>query len=256
MSCPDEMYDLPGPSGFNQPLCDKEEYTEGDDGEIAASVSTERLNLMAGNTSVRRPCCNCKGPSQASLLQVKSSNHSHSPPCRWMDEGSHNGPLMPVARGMRLPVRFDGPQGLSVSDSGGCRLQTRGPVDMFDDPSLTDQGHSPLKSEYMRRHGPFEPTDSHQMKWSTHHYQVSLKNSGTGSRILNNPLLNPFFLGFCRQSPDFLFLSISCGMSTTRRTSVNHSPVTCCSNYHPHGPSVSCPHKGRARQHHQVPWTP
>ncbi len=158
MSCPDEMYDLLALLGTISRYVIKRIWRR-DDNEIAASVSTERLNLLAGKyVGKDDPVAIVRSqsgfPAAGEVVEPFAFPHLVG---GWM-RGSHNGPLMPVAQRNAYPVRFDGPprvmaMGFQISD---CKLI--GPADMFDDPAY-DRSRA-LASEiadYMRRHGPFEP---------------------------------------------------------------------------------------------------
>ncbi len=158
MSCPDEMYDLVALLGTISRYVIKK-IRRRDDNEIAASVSTERLNLMAGKyVGKDDPVAIVRSqsgfPAAGEVVEPFAFPHLVG---GWM-RGSHNGPLMPVAQRNAYPVRFDGPprimaMGFQVSD--GMLI---GPADMFDDPAYDPARVKAAKiADYMRRHGPFEP---------------------------------------------------------------------------------------------------
>lgn len=158
MTCPDEMYDLVALLGTISRYVIKR-IRRRSDNEIAASVSTERLNLMAGKyVGKDDPVAIVRSqsgfPAAGEVVEPFAFPHLVG---GWM-RGSHNGPLMPVAQKNAYPVRFDGPPrvmalGFQIAD---CKLV--GPADMFDDPSY-DRSRALASdiAEYMRRHGPFEP---------------------------------------------------------------------------------------------------
>lgn len=158
MSCPDEMYDLVALLGTISRYVIKRIWRR-DDNEIAASVSTERLNLMAGkyvgkDDPVAIVRAQSGFPAAGEVVEPFAFPHLVG---GWM-RGSHNGPLMPVAQRNAYPVRFDGPprvmaMGFQIADS-----MLIGPADMFDDPSYDPSRQKAAEiAEYMRRHGPFEP---------------------------------------------------------------------------------------------------
>lgn len=158
MSCPDEMYDLVALLGTISRYVIKRIWRR-DDNEIAASVSTERLNLMAGKyVGKDDPVAIVRSqsgfPAAGEVVEPFAFPHLVG---GWM-RGSHNGPLMPVAQRNAYPVRFDGPprvmaMGFQISDS-----KLIGPADMFDDPAYDPSRQKAAEiAEYMRRHGPFEP---------------------------------------------------------------------------------------------------
>lgn len=158
MSCPDEMYDLVALLGTISRYVIKKIFRR-DDNEIAASVSTERLNLMAGkyvgkDDPVAVVRAQSGFPAAGEVVEPFAFPHLVG---GWM-RGSHNGPLMPVAQKNAYPVRFDGPprvmaMGFQIADG-----MLVGPADMFDDPAYDPSRVKAAKiADYMRRHGPFEP---------------------------------------------------------------------------------------------------
>ncbi len=158
MSCPDEMYDALALLGSTGRYVIKH-VTRRSDNEIAASISTERLNLMAGqyigkDDPVAIVRSQSGFPAAGEVVEPFAFPHLVS---GWM-RGSHNGPLMPVAQRNAIPVRFDGPPrvialGFQINNS-----ELIGPLDMFDDPSFDRSRNLASEiAEYMRRHGPFEP---------------------------------------------------------------------------------------------------
>ena len=158
LSCPGEMYDLLALLGTISRYVIKHIYRK-DDNEIAASVSTERLNLMAGryvgkDDPVAIVRAQSGFPAAGEVVEPFSFPHLVG---GWM-RGSHNGPLMPVAQRNAHPIRFDGPPrvislGFQIADA-----KLVGPLDLFDDPSFDrTRDQASEVAEYMRRHGPFEP---------------------------------------------------------------------------------------------------
>ena len=158
MSCPDEMYDLLALLGTISRYVIKRIWRR-DDNEIAASVSTERLNLLAGKyVGKDDPVAIVRSqsgfPAAGEVVEPFAFPHLVG---GWM-RGSHNGPLMPVAQRNAYPVRFDGPprvmaMGFQIADS-----KLIGPADMFDDPAYDRSRVLASEiAEYMRRHGPLEP---------------------------------------------------------------------------------------------------
>ncbi|MDI6645055.1 MAG: fructose-1,6-bisphosphate aldolase/phosphatase [Methanobacteriaceae archaeon] len=158
LSCPSEMYDLLALLGTISRYVIKHIYRK-DDNEIAASVSTERLNLMAGRyVGKDDPVAIVRSqsgfPAAGEVVEPFSFPHLVG---GWM-RGSHNGPLMPVAQRNAHPIRFDGPPrvialGFQIADA-----KLVGPLDLFDDPAFDrSRDQASEVAEYMRRHGPFEP---------------------------------------------------------------------------------------------------
>lgn len=158
MSCPEESYDLLALLGSTGRYVIKRIFKKEND-EIAASVSTERLNLMAGqyvgkDDPVAIVRAQSGFPANGEVIEPFSFPHAVS---GWM-RGSHNGPLMPTSQYDANPVRFDGPPrvialGFQVSDT-----KLIGPVDLFDDPAYDPARKQAAEiATYFRRHGPFEP---------------------------------------------------------------------------------------------------
>jgi fructose 1,6-bisphosphate aldolase/phosphatase len=158
LSCPDEMYDLLALLGTISRYVIKH-VTRRSDNEIAASISTDRLNLIAGKyVGKDDPVAIVRSqsgfPAAGEVVEPFALPHLVG---GWM-RGSHNGPLMPVSQADSHPIRFDGPPrvislGFQVSNS-----KLIGPMDLFDDPSFDRSRNLASEiAEYMRRHGPFEP---------------------------------------------------------------------------------------------------
>jgi fructose 1,6-bisphosphate aldolase/phosphatase len=158
MSCPEEMYDLLALLGTISRYVIKK-IRRKDDNEIAASVSTERLNLLAGKyVGKDDPVAIVRSqsgfPAAGEVVEPFAFPHLVG---GWM-RGSHNGPLMPVAHKNAYPVRFDGPPRVIAMGFQINEGQLIGPADMFDDPSYDRSRELASEiAEYMRRHGPFEP---------------------------------------------------------------------------------------------------
>jgi fructose 1,6-bisphosphate aldolase/phosphatase len=157
MDTPEESYDLLALLGATGRYVIKRVFKKND--EIAASVSTERLNLMAGqyigkDDPVAIVRAQSGFPAAGEVIEPFAFPHLVS---GWM-RGSHNGPLMPTSEYYANPIRFDGPPriiglGFQIADS-----KLVGPVDLFDDPAFDPTRDEAAKiATYMRRHGPFEP---------------------------------------------------------------------------------------------------
>jgi fructose 1,6-bisphosphate aldolase/phosphatase len=128
-------------------------------GEVAAVTSTQRLSLMAGryvgkDDPVMIVRAQSGLPAVGEVLEPFAFPHTVAGGMR----GSHHMPLMPVSLAQAHPARFDGPPrvvclGYQVKDG-----RLNGPRDMFDDPSF-DRARQLANevTEYLRRHGPFEP---------------------------------------------------------------------------------------------------
>ena len=142
-----------------------------DTGEIAASSSTQRLNLMAGryigkDDPVLIVRCQSGFPAVGEVLEPFAHPHLVS---GWM-RGSHSGPLMPVGLDQCNPTRFDGPPravalGFQLADG-----KLHGPQDFFADVSFDNARQLANNiADYMRRMGPFEPHRLHldEMEYTT-----------------------------------------------------------------------------------------
>ncbi|MDA8097206.1 MAG: fructose-1,6-bisphosphate aldolase/phosphatase [Clostridia bacterium] len=140
-------------------------------GEIAASSSTQRLNLMAGRyVGKDDPVCivRCQSgfPAVGEALEPFAFPHLVS---GWM-RGSHSGPLMPVAQRQSTPTRFDGPPRVCALGFQLAEGKLVGPQDLFDDPAFDNSRKMALDiADYLRRLGPFEPHRLHldEMEYTT-----------------------------------------------------------------------------------------
>ncbi|MCS7131858.1 MAG: fructose-1,6-bisphosphatase [Hadesarchaea archaeon] len=157
LSCPEELYDLLALIGISSRYLIKRVFRK--DGEIAAVVSTEKLSQIAGryvgkDDPVAIVRTQSGFPATGEVLEAFAMPQLVP---GWM-RGSHRGPLMPVAQRDARPTRFDGPPraialGFQVSDG-----KLLGPIDLFDDIAFDDSRKKAIEiSDYMRRHGPFEP---------------------------------------------------------------------------------------------------
>ncbi|MBM7855676.1 fructose 1,6-bisphosphate aldolase/phosphatase [Desulfohalotomaculum tongense] len=169
-SAPEDIYDMLVLIGAPGHYCIKRVFHK-KTGEIAASSSTQRLNLMAGryvgkDDPVLIVRCQSGLPAVGEVLEPFASPHMVS---GWM-RGSHSGPLMPVGLKDCAPTRFDGPPrvvalGFQLADG-----KLHGPQDFFADTAfdLARQKANEL-ANYIRRLGPFEPHRLHldEMEYTT-----------------------------------------------------------------------------------------
>lgn len=129
------------------------------DGTIAASTSTQRLNLMAGRyVGKDDPVMVIRAQSGfPSVGEVIDPFRTPILVAGWM-RGSHHGPFMPVGVCDANCTAFDGPPrvvclGFQVSNG-----KLIGPADMFDDPAFNRVRDRCCElSDALRAHGPFEP---------------------------------------------------------------------------------------------------
>ncbi|MDR0912842.1 MAG: fructose-1,6-bisphosphatase [Methanobrevibacter sp.] len=157
MDCPEESYDLLALLGSTGRYVIKRIFKK--NGEIAASVSTERLNLMAGQyVGKDDPAAIIRAqsgfPAAGEVIEPFAFPHLVG---GWM-RGSHNGPLMPTSQEEANPIRFDGPPRIIGLGFQINKSELVGPVDLFDDPAFDPTRQQAAQiATYMRRHGPFEP---------------------------------------------------------------------------------------------------
>ncbi len=164
LNTPEELYDLLALIGAKSRYVIKRVYPkEGhkiSKDEPVAVVSTEKLYEVAGEyVGKDDPVAIVRAqsglPALGEVLEPFAFPHLVS---GWM-RGSHNGPILPVSMCDANPTRFDGPPrvvalGWQISPEG----KLVGPVDLFDDPAFDYARQKALEiTEYMRRHGPFEP---------------------------------------------------------------------------------------------------
>lgn len=169
-SCPEEIYDMLVFIGAPGRYCIKAVYHK-TSGEIAASSSTQRLNLMAGryigkDDPVLIVRCQSGFPAVGEALEPFANPHLVS---GWM-RGSHTGPLMPVPVAQSNPTRFDGPPRVVALGFQLCEGKLIGPQDFFSDPSYDKARETANEiANYLRRLGPFEPHRLHldEMEYTT-----------------------------------------------------------------------------------------
>lgn len=156
--CPDEIYDLLVFIGAPGRYCIKSVHSR-TSGEIAATSSTERLNLMAGRyVGKDDPVCivRCQSgmPAVGEALEPFSRPHLVA---GWM-RGSHHGPLMPCGAAQAIPTRFDGPPRVMAFGFQLCNGKLIGPQDFFADVAY-DRARQMANelADYLRSMGPFEP---------------------------------------------------------------------------------------------------
>lgn len=170
LSTPEEAYDLLVLIGASSRYMVRSVYRKSD-GAIAAKASVQRLNFMAGryvgkDDPVLIVRCQAGFPAVGEVLEAFAFPHLVE---GWM-RGSHNGPLMPVSFEDATPSRFDGPPRVIAAGFQLSEGQLIGPVDLFRDRSFDYTRVKALEiTDYMRRHGPFEPHRLHleEMEYTT-----------------------------------------------------------------------------------------
>jgi fructose 1,6-bisphosphate aldolase/phosphatase len=166
MNTPEEMYDLLALIGAKERYVIKRVFPKPEHPKLGdvkeeplAVISTEKLYQIAGEyvgkddpAGVVRAQSGL--PALGEVLEPFAFPHLVS---GWM-RGSHNGPLMPVSHRNAQCTRFDGPPRVSALGFQVCNATLVGPVDLFDDPAFDYTREKAQRvTEYMRRHGPFEP---------------------------------------------------------------------------------------------------
>lgn len=157
LNCPEQMYDILSLIGIVDRYVIKRIFRKS--GEIAASISTEKLSLIAGEyVGKDDPVAVTRAQSGFPAVgeEVEAFAFPHLVP-GWM-RGSHQGPLMPVSHEHATPTRFDGPPRVIALGFQLKNGKLQGPEDLFDDPSLDGTREKAIEiADYMRRHGPFQP---------------------------------------------------------------------------------------------------
>ncbi|MEO0094482.1 MAG: fructose-1,6-bisphosphate aldolase/phosphatase [candidate division WOR-3 bacterium] len=157
LNTPEEMYDLLCLIGASEHYIIKNVYKK--DGTIAATTSTQKVNLLAGryvgkDDPVMIVRCQSGLPAVGEVLEPFSLPYMVT---GWM-RGSHWGPFMPVSVEDANPTRFDGPPRVIALGFQLANGMLIGPRDMFADPSYDHVRQKANEiADYIRRHGPFEP---------------------------------------------------------------------------------------------------
>ena len=170
LACPEEMYDLLVLIGASGRYMIKSVYRKSDNA-IAARASVQKLNMMAGryvgkDDPVLIVRAQSGFPAVGEVLEAFAFPHLVE---GWM-RGSHHGPLMPVSFEDAVPTRFDGPPRVIAAGFQLAEGKLVGPVDMFKDKSFDYTRQKALEiTDYIRRHGPFEPHRLHleEMEYTT-----------------------------------------------------------------------------------------
>jgi fructose 1,6-bisphosphate aldolase/phosphatase len=169
-SAPEEIYDMLVFIGAPGHYCIKR-ILHKQTREIAATSSTQRLNLMAGRYIGKDdPVCivRCQSgmPAVGEVLEPFARPHLVS---GWM-RGSHCGPLMPVSVNQSTPTRFDGPPRVVALGFQLCEGKLIGPQDFFADVAFDNARQMANEiANYLRGMGPFEPHRLHldEMEYTT-----------------------------------------------------------------------------------------
>lgn len=158
LNCPEEMYDLLMFIGAAERYMILNVIRKSD-GEPASSASTQKLSLIAGQyVGKDDPVLIVRSqsgfPAVGEILEPFAFPHLVA---GWT-RGSHHGPLMPCKFEDATPSRLDGPPRVIAAGFQIANGKLIGPRDMFCDPIFNyTRDKAAEASEYMRRHGPFEP---------------------------------------------------------------------------------------------------
>ncbi len=158
LSAPEEMYDILALIGTPARYIIRRIYRKKDN-EIAAVVSVERLNLIAGryvgkDDPVAIVRAQSGFPAVGEILEPFAFPHLVA---GWM-RGSHHGPLMPVPQRYAKCTRFDGPPRVVALGFQVKNGRLIGPADLFDDVAFDEARRTAQYiADYIRRHGPFMP---------------------------------------------------------------------------------------------------
>ena len=170
LNTPAELYDLLALIGSVGKYVVKNVYRNYD-GEIAATASTQRLSLMAGQyVGKDDPVMIVR--AQSGFPAVGEILEPFARP--WIVEGwmrgSHNGPLMPVSFEDARPSRFDGPPRVIAAGYQISEGKLIGPTDLFRDPAF-DRARMMAQemADILRRQGIFEPhrLPAEEMEYTT-----------------------------------------------------------------------------------------
>lgn len=127
--------------------------------DVAAVVSSQKYDIVGGRIGAKsEPAlivrCQSGFPAVGEVMEAFSFPHLVS---GWM-RVSHAGPLMPVPFYEANPTRFDGPPRVISAGFQISNGRLIGPHDMFDDPSFDEARRTAnTVTDYLRRHGPFQP---------------------------------------------------------------------------------------------------
>ena len=170
LNTPSEVYDLLALIGSVGKYVVKNVYRNYD-GEIAATASTQRLSLMAGQyVGKDDPVMIVR--AQSGFPAIGEILEPFARP--WIVEGwmrgSHNGPLMPVSFEDARPSRFDGPPRVIAAGYQIAEGKLIGPSDLFRDPAFDKARKTAQEmADIIRRQGIFEPhrLPAEEMEYTT-----------------------------------------------------------------------------------------
>ncbi len=156
-TCPEESYSLLAYIGAPSRYVIKHVFKK--DGTIAASTSTQRLNMLAGryvgkDDPVMIVRAQSGFPSMGEVIEPFTIPVLVA---GWM-RGSHHGPFIPVGLCDANCTRFDGPPRVICFGFQINNGNLIGPADMFDDPGFDRvRARCNELADTIRAQGPFEP---------------------------------------------------------------------------------------------------
>ncbi len=155
--CPEESYSLLAYIGAPSRYVIKHVFKK--DGTIAASTSTQRLNMMAGRyVGKDDPVMIVR--AQSGFPSMGEAIEPFTIPvlvAGWM-RGSHHGPFIPVGLCDANCTRFDGPPRVVCFGFQVTNGTLIGPADLFDDPGFDRvRARCNELADTIRAQGPFEP---------------------------------------------------------------------------------------------------
>ncbi len=163
LKTPEDMYDLLALIGAKSRFVIKRVYPKKSSklpsNEPVAVISSEKLYQIAGEyVGKDDPAGFVRAqsglPALGEVLEAFALGHLVS---GWM-RGSHNGPLMPVAVKDAHCTRFDGPPRVIALGFQMKNGKLTKPLDLFDDLAFDrTRVEAQHITDYLRRHGPFEP---------------------------------------------------------------------------------------------------
>ena len=159
LSAPEELYDILALIGSKSRYIIKYVYSKNPELGIAAAISTEKLNIIAGkyvgkDDPVAIVRAQSGFPAVGEILEAFALGHLVAGGMR----GSHHMPLMPVPLKYSQCTRFDGPPRIVALGFQLNNGELVGPLDLFDDPAFDSTRQRVMMiTDYIRAHGPFEP---------------------------------------------------------------------------------------------------
>ncbi len=159
LNSPEEMYDILALIGQPGRYVIKYVYSKNPEIGIAAAISTERLNLIAGKyVGKDDPVAIVRAQHGLPALGEILEPYAFPFAVEGFMRGSHWGSILPVPLKYSQCTRFDGPPRVVALGFQLANGKLIGPADLFDDPAFDLARWKSLEiNDWFRRHGPFEP---------------------------------------------------------------------------------------------------